>query len=58
MTSRVPTTPQPWAYWNNLRRTQGRLYYQPRVQKLVLESRKSMSEEQFYEADDSYEGDR
>ena len=47
MTSKVPKTPQPYAYWNDLRRSDPRTYYSPQTQRLVVNSRVEMGSKAF-----------
>ena len=52
MASKISKNPQPYAYWRDLREKDPRSYYSSSVQKLVLESRQSMSHDDFWETDD------
>ena len=52
MASKISKNPQPYAYWRELREKDPRSYYSSSVQKLVLESRQSMSHDDFWETDD------
>ena len=51
MASQISKQPQPYAYWRELREKDPRSYYSITVQKLVLESRQSMSHDDFWESD-------
>jgi hypothetical protein len=49
MTSKVSNTPKPYAYWNDLRRSDPRTYYSPQTQRLVVNSRVELGSKVFWD---------
>lgn len=49
MTSKIPKTPQPYAFWKELRKEDPRTYYSAATQRLVVNSRVEMGSKVFWD---------